>query len=265
MNLKKFSKDQRFALLYGILLGDGCLSRYKTKDGRERFAVCITGDFYSDGEFYKKIIVSLLNSFSEKKVIIQHRPKNGTLSINLLDQDFFKKISSLGFPIGKKGNVLKLPSYFYENGLVSFVISGYFSTDGCIVLTKNPNKYYPRLEGHGIAPNLIKQISDYLNLKGLNGHFYECKRTIKDPRWKTAQQQYRFQFNGEKNLKNFKDLIGFVNPKHKKRYGDFLRYSVEYDLAIKQIPTQKQKPLREKINKKHNMALPSADLGTSGS
>ena len=35
MDLKKLTKDQKFALLYGIMLGDGCLSLYKTKDDRE--------------------------------------------------------------------------------------------------------------------------------------------------------------------------------------------------------------------------------------
>ena len=147
---------------------------------------------------------------------------------------------------------------------MKFVIAGYFSTDGCIVLTKNPNKYYPRLEGHGRAPKLIKQIEEYLNSNGLNGKYYLCKRTKKDPRWETAQQQYRFQFNGPENLRLFNEKIGFANPKHKRRFEEYLSYSEEYDLAIQNIPTQKQKNIREKINKKfEKVAVPRFELGTS--
>ena len=263
MNLNNLSKDKKFALLYGIMLGDGCLSHYKTKEGYEKFIVCITGDFYSDSPFYKHFLVPLLKSLSIRSVLVKKRPKNGTLAINLSDKLLFDKVSSLGFPTGKKGNVLEIPKYFYLNNLIRFVVTGYFSTDGCIVLTKNPNKYYPRIEGHGIAPKLILQINDYLNSTGLNGHFYKCKRTLRDPRWKTSQQQYRFQFNGERNLNLFENIINFINPKHQKRFSEFIKYSNNYNTAIKGIPTQKQKPIRNKINKKYNMAAPRVELGTS--
>jgi len=31
--------EQKFALFYGIMLGDGCLSQYKPRDRNERFAI----------------------------------------------------------------------------------------------------------------------------------------------------------------------------------------------------------------------------------
>lgn len=260
MNVK-----ENFALLYGVMLGDGCLSIYKTKEGRERFVICITGDYYTDKEFYNNVLSPLLKSLGRRSVTVKERPKNGTLEINFPDKELLEKIRNLGFPIGKKGNSLSIPKIFFDNDLVGFVIKGFFSTDGSLVLTKNPNKFYPRLETHGISRKLINQADKYLISIGLKSKFYKCKRNKKDFRWKTAQPQYRFQINGHENLLCFEKLIGFLNPKHESKFRDFLKYSREYDGAIKRFPTQKQRPVRNKINKKfiERMATPRVELGTS--
>ncbi len=75
-------KESDFALLYGIMLGDGCLSRYVTKESRKREVICITGDYYKDTEFYENVISPLLIRLGRKKVSIKSRPKNGTIEIN---------------------------------------------------------------------------------------------------------------------------------------------------------------------------------------
>ncbi len=244
------NSNEKFAVFYGIMLGDGCLSQYTTKDKRERFVISITGHYHDDKEFYGKIIKNLLKSLGRKSVSIKKRKNNGTLEINFPDKKLFYKFKKHGFPIGKKGVNLKIPQYFFDNNLIKQITQGFFATDGSIVLTKNPNKFYPRLEGHGISPELILQIKNYLINIGMTGGFYKCKRKIKNPRWKIIHQQYRFQFNGEKNLILFDKLIGFINPKHKEKLKNFLKYSKEYDKAINKIPTQKQRPIREKINLK---------------
>jgi hypothetical protein len=132
--------------------------------------------------------------------------------------------------------------------LVRYVVQGFFATDGSLVLTKNPNKYYPRVEAHVIHKELIHQIYSYLLGLGLHGHKYKCKRVVRDPRWKVIQDQYRFQFNGKKNLILFNDLIGFVNPKQKKKFIDFLEYDNEYVNVMKNVATRRQKELRDSIN-----------------
>ena len=242
--------EKKFALLYGILLGDGCISKYTTKDKRKRFVISITGNYYNDGKFYKNILKPLLISLGRNSVSIKKRPNNGTLEINFPDKKLFDKLEKNNFPIGKKGTKLKIPVNFYKEDLIKEIVQGFFATDGSIVLTKNPNKFYPRLEGHGISRELISQIKTYLNNQGMKGHFYKCKRNKKDLRWKTMQQQYRFQFNGKENFKKFNNIIGFINPKHKEKFQKFMEYSTEYDNSIKKIPTQKQKPIRNKINRK---------------
>ena len=94
-------------------------------------------------------------------------------------------------------------------------------------MTKNPNKYYPRLESQAIHKFLMLQVHRYLTGLGMDGHFYKCK-SRPDPRFKVNQQKYKFQFNGTENLLIFRKKVGFVNPKHHERFEKFMDYSEKY-------------------------------------
>lgn len=211
-NVNSLSKDQQFALLFGIMAGDGCLSLVY---GKKKF-IAITGSLEDDIPFFKEIVSLLLKEFRGKDTKI--KIKNGSIEFNFTDKRLFDSIHSYGFPIGKKGNKLTIPQVFYENNLVNFVIKGFVATDGSLVLTRNPNRLYPRIESHNISGLFTKQIYDYLTDKGMKGHFYECKENKQDLRWKTAEKRYKFQFNGKKNLLIFQDIVGFINPKHERRF-----------------------------------------------
>ncbi len=131
-----------------------------------------------------------------------------------------------------------------------------------MVLTKNPNKFYPRLEIHLISKKLLVQIKEFLIKNKINAKLYQCKRKKKELRWKNLQEQYRIQINGKKNLIAFRDLVGFINPKHQRIFEEFIRYSQEYDLVNKT-----DLKLKSKINKNFIkvMAAPRVELGTSSS
>jgi len=235
--------NQKFALFYGIMLGDGCLSHYKTKDNREIFAISITGSYADDQDFYNKILTPLLKSFGRKSVTIKDRSYAGAIEINFPNKELFDEIHFYGFPIGKKGSNIEIPKYFYDKSLLRYVVAGFMATDGSLVLTKNPNKYYPRIEGNGISSKLIKQVHAYFQVIGMNGSFYLAKRKNFNSKY-NVQQQYRFQFNGKDNLLTFNEKINFINPKHQKKFEEFLNYSELYDRKIKGIPTQIQKNMR---------------------
>lgn len=200
------------------MLGDGCLSLVY---GRNKF-ISITGNKLDDLPFFEKIIGPLLFKFRGKSTKIKFRKSCNAIEFNFVDKELFNIIHSFGFPIGKKGQDIIIPKIFYEKNLLKYIVQGFFATDGSFVLTKNPNKFYPRLEAHTVSRNLLLQIYEYLIALGMLGHFYTCKRKVRDLRWKTTQPRYRFQFNGMKNLILFNDLIGFVNPKQKKRFVHFL-------------------------------------------
>jgi len=199
--------NKNFAVLYGIMLGDGCLSLVHEK---KKFVV-VTGNKLDDIPFFEEIIQPIIKKQIGKQIPIKFRKNENTIDLNFVNSKLFDFISSYGFPVGKKGDKLFIPKIFYDKNLVKYVIRGFFATDGSFVLTKNNGTLYPRVEANGIAKRLIEEINTFLNLKGIKSNFYEAKR--KNHVWKNYQQQYRLQINGKENLKKFVKEIGFVNPK----------------------------------------------------
>ena len=207
----KVNKD--FALLYGIMLGDGCLSLINKK---RKFLV-ISSCFYDDMDFVKSIISPLLEKLIGNRVNFKLRPKNGVIEFNFINSILFDFISSFGFPIGKKGIELEIPSVFYKKRLLKYVVKGYFATDGSLVFTKNPNLLYPRLEASSISKKLMEQICKFFNDNGIKCNLY--LRKSKNWKW---NQQYRIQSNGKVNLRLFNQKIGFLNPKHYRKFEGFM-------------------------------------------
>ena len=89
-----------------------------------------------------------------------------------------------------------------------------------MVITKNPNQLYPRLEASSISKKLMEQICEYFNEIGINCKIYK-RKVIK---WKGFMKngQYRIQANGLKNLNIFHEKVGFLNPKHEERFKSFM-------------------------------------------
>ncbi len=211
------------------MLGDGCLSTY-SKKGLSNPVKCITitGSSQDDLSFFTDVVCPLLIKFRGKETKIRFRKDCNAIEFKFSDVNLFNFIHSFGFPIGKKGNKLYIPEIFYDLNLVKYIISGFFATDGSVVLTKNPNKYYPRLELHTISKDLVFESFQFLSSIGMKGHFYECKRKLRDKRWKNVQTQFRFQFNGKENLVLFNKEIGFINPKYQDKFISFLDYDLNY-------------------------------------
>jgi hypothetical protein len=208
-NFKEYDViNENLALVYGTMLGDGCLS----KNGRGYFVV-ITCDLNSDMEFMKYIL-SLLEQIRGKNIKLHKKPKYGVVEINFSDKKLFNMIKELGFPIGKKGINISIPPLFSK--YMKQIIQGYFATDGSLVLTNNNGILYPRIEFSGISKPLLSQVKKYLDEIGISGNIYLSKKYKN-----TWNNLYRLQINGKKKLKLFENTIGFVNPKHKKRFINF--------------------------------------------
>lgn len=199
---------KNFAILYGIMLGDGCLSLVLGK----KKTISITGNSNDDIPFFNNIIKPILKGLINKDIPIKFRKNENTIDLNFVNKKLFDFIHSYGFPIGKKGNQLFIPKIFYDEKLVKYILQGFFATDGSLVLTDNNGTLYPRVEANGVAKILIKEISDYLNSVGIKSNFYLAKRRVQIG-YLNLQEQYRIQINGKDNLKKYVKFIGFVNPK----------------------------------------------------
>ena len=204
--------NKNFAILYGIMLGDGCLSL----TSKNKKIVFIAGSLRDDIPFFEKSINSILKGLIGRTYPIKTKNYKGSIELIFMNQKLFDFINGFGFPIGKKGNKLFIPKIFYDKRLVKYLIRGFFATDGSLVLTNNNGTLYPRVEANGIAKNLIKEINDYLNLVGIKSNLYLAKRK-KLSGYSNRKEQYRLQVNGKENLKKFTKIIGFINPKQIER------------------------------------------------
>ncbi|MBT4604031.1 hypothetical protein HOC01_00185 [archaeon] len=202
--------SSNFALFYGILLGDGCLFRYENA----RY-ICVTCDLHSDKPMFSKLL-PIIEKIRGKPVKVRERTKEGKIEIQFSDKELFQKIANHGFPIGKKGTDLIISDQmlpFYKK-----IIQGYFATDGCLVITNNNGILYPRIEFSSISKKLLNQVNCFLIKEGINSKVYLSK-TYQNS-WNDL---YRIQINGKKQLKLFKKVIGFFNPKHESRSKLFLK------------------------------------------
>lgn len=208
-----------FALLYGIMLGDGCLSLYCNK----KKCVCISGSRVDDVPFFDKVVKPIIKKLIDKDVPILYRNSDNSINLKFLSIFLFDFISSFGYPVGKKGNKLFIPKVFYEKNLVKYVLQGFFATDGSLVITDNNGTIYPRVEANGIAKDLIKEISDWINLQGIKCNLYLAKRkNIRPSDFRRNMEQFRIQINGKKELMKFIDKVGFVNPKQIERLNKYM-------------------------------------------
>lgn len=212
----EINKD--FALLYGIMLGDGCLSLVKGK----KKCIVVSGSMEDDIPFFEKVVRPIIKQLINKDVPILYRNSDNSISLKFLCESLFDFMQGLGYPVGKKGNKLFIPKIFYEKGLVRYLVQGFFATDGSLVITDNNGIIYPRVEANGIAKILINEISDWINSKGINCHFYLAKRIHIMPQdFRRNFETYRVQINGKKELNKFIQEIGFVNPKQIERLSKY--------------------------------------------
>ena len=202
-----------WALLYGILAGDGCIS----KSGKHHF-ISVTCNIHDDEPFFQKIVIPLFEKIRNKKTQYIKRPKWGKIEINFSDKELFNSIKLLEFPVGKKEN-MKIPDMFTDD-FYTHVISGYFSTDGSLVLANNNGSMYPRIEIQCKSVEILKQTKEFLIRNGMKGNVYKMLR--KYPNGK-ERIMYRLQFNGHENLISFRDIIGFINPKHEKKFKKYIK------------------------------------------
>lgn len=183
-------------------LGDGCISLC----GKSKFVV-VTCSLLDDVPFFDTIVVPLFSELRMRETRYRKVRKYNKIEINVHDVRLFDELVDLGFPIGKKGQIT-IPTVF-SRSVWKYIIAGIFATDGSFAIVNNNDTVYPRIEFRSISFPLLNQIREFLIRKDMRGNIY---KTIT-----RGFVCYRLEFPGKENLFTFKDVIGFVNPKHEER------------------------------------------------
>lgn len=197
-----------FATFFGVMLGDGCLSR-----SSRGYFVVVTGDINSDLEFFG-LLKPAISKIRGKPVKAKKKVGCGSIEYNFSDKRLFDKLKNAGFPVGKKGTALSVPDEFISQ--MNYITKGYFATDGSLVITNNNGTIYPRIEFSSISRKLLEQVRQYLVSLGIKGSVYTSRRYSNN--WNDL---YRLQINGRIKLFLFEKKIGFLNPKHKEKFDNY--------------------------------------------
>lgn len=192
-----------FLEFYGVLLGDGWLSKWNYK-GKIITLIGISGNAKLDREFFYYLKNNIKVLFN-RNAYLKERPKYNSIELNFSHRFLLEKIHrELGFPIGQKIN-LKIHEKIYNQGYekVKHVIRGIFDSDGCVYFDKTPvGKPYPCISIKMKAPILIRQLSDMFLKEGFR---------IRREKWKGVEQ---IKLKGGKQLNKWIKEISSSNPRN---------------------------------------------------
>ncbi|MBS3064935.1 MAG: hypothetical protein J4451_00330 [DPANN group archaeon] len=198
--------EAKLAEFLGILTGDG----YVTKLPRT-FQFGIVVDAIKDKAYLENYVKPLVEELFEVKTKITFR--NNALNLVFCSKKIGEYVISLGFPIGRKGNLPIVDFVLKNEKLWPHFLRGYFDTDGCIFWDKRKiyKKPYPRITFTTISENLARDLKNCLEKLGFP------IRIAKKNRLTTLAKRgysitYDIEFYGHKHLKMWNNLVGSSNP-----------------------------------------------------
>ena len=205
-------------IILGVILGDGCLSICNSKDGKD-YLITVSGHLHDDRKFLLDIIKPLFFKLFRKNTRVREQPKEGKIDLVIQSKDLlFFMNREWNLPIGKSRNKKISDKFLSNNELMKKIISGFFATDGSLVITNNNGIIYPRIEFQNVSEQMLRQVQKFLSNVSLNGGgLYKMVR-------ENNRVVHRLQYNGKENLLKFRNVIGFINPKHEEKY---LKYRLE--------------------------------------
>lgn len=197
-------KKEDLALFLGMLCGDGHLSIHNKKrvlkKGLETYHDYCTG-FCNTNEKIMKLFSELFYKLFKVKgnFYPRERPNRKRIyEFNSYSNAVFDEISSLGFPIGVKKDVLKIPSII-SNGSHQEKLNFFFGlllTDGCI--RKNKTMIF-----HSGSKLLLEDLSNLIE------DLFKIKKEVKSYTQKERYTSYQLNLNKEETRR-----ILSVPPSH---------------------------------------------------
>ena len=197
--------DEKLAEFIGILLGDGSIGVYKSKNPEKpRYRLKITLNSVKD-RAYVDYVSSLIKDLFSIEPLIYFRKNENTADIILLNENVIKYLFNIGMKPSPKWNTAIIPELFLKNTLALNVLRGYMDTDGCITNMNNNGTRYPRIEMKICPSPMQTQIVTILRENGF------------DPRVNDiGKGKVRIMLSGKEKLNRWHNLIGFSNERNQK-------------------------------------------------
>ncbi len=201
----------------GWHIGDGSMNFYRNKK-KLRGLYQLRGHIEEDKEHYEKRIKPLFEKLFGIRLNIREMPSTRVIGFQIWKNDLVNFKKNLGLPLGKKYKIIIPKDFLLKKSLKRGVVRGIFDTDGGIYLEKKNKKLYPRLYITTISFELSKQLLEIFNEFGFRITRYSQLYNQDFKR----KRSYILTIRGEKMFKKFMKKIAPKNPKHIKKYQDFL-------------------------------------------
>lgn len=137
--------DYFFCEFYGILLGDGCITKFEDKKGYGGYVMVISGNKSLDSGYLKNLKDRIKQNWGINSYYYEYKDKN-VCTLVIKNKSLARSLTNkYRFPLGlKKGNIT-IPKNIenLEWSLKKFVIRGLFDTDGSLYAKKSEDYRYP--------------------------------------------------------------------------------------------------------------------------
>ena len=122
---------------FGIMLGDGCISKYTAYKNVNRCDIVITGDKRYEQKYYNYIELLLKNNFNVNYYIFKSNTDN-SIRLFIRNKRFSDFLLKIGYQSGEKARTATIPENFMnlEWNLLKNIIKGIYDTDGTIFAHK---------------------------------------------------------------------------------------------------------------------------------
>jgi hypothetical protein len=203
--------------LMGVLLGDGCLSKYYAKyERRFIYEISFTGNMFDDLDFYRQRIIPILREKFEVSGNYYLRPKYHVICIRIRSKRIFNFFRDLGMPVGKKKKTIRITSRMFRESLdvKAAILRGLLDTDGHIFARKDEGYKYPHLEISSGSISFLKDLNLLIRTFGLPAYLHVYVRG--------QREGGNVLIRGGKNIKLWMERIGSSNPTHINRYNTWL-------------------------------------------
>ncbi|MFH1276310.1 MAG: LAGLIDADG family homing endonuclease [Candidatus Woesearchaeota archaeon] len=205
-------KPEHLYEFYGILIGDGCISKYIYKS-KIHYEIRIDGHAITDYDYYHDYLVNLISNVFDKRPKPGFRKQCLGIYIHFRSEQIASFLTkTFNFPYGKKGEIGIQKEIFEDFNKLKYVLRGLFDTDGCLYFTKNNSKLrsYPIIEISSHSTKLINQLKSALRSIGFIV--------------KTSHYEDSIKLHGRKNLLKWMEIIGTSHPDKASKFEFWKKY-----------------------------------------
>lgn len=243
-------KNPEIAEILGNFIGDGWIE--STKD-----ALYIAGSQTEDKEHYDTFVAPTFSKYFTK-VSPKNFPYWHVYGIVSYKKKIVQKAIDLGFQVGKKSYIAKIPDWIMDSNnkdIIKSVIRGIFDTDGCFYCKKAYGKYdKPWTKEHHCKPRIIFNLTSKMLVNQMcflfskiNIEFKRYARTPKSNPLKNNSKIYTIHINKYNHIERWFKIVKTSNSRHQTRYDVWKKFGY---LPPKTSIKQRKKMLSYKLRNK---------------